>query len=95
MLTRSHCAALSEGLSRPLTAAGAVLLTSQPNKAPSDGECRQPRSLADVAYEAKNYEQAYQYYSRLLEADPTNELAWAAKGLSAGWISTPSSQKLD
>ena len=52
-------------------------------------------TLADVAYEAKNYEQAYQYYSRLLEADPTNELAWAAKGLSAGWISTPSSQKLD
>ncbi len=52
-------------------------------------------TLADTAYEAKNYEQAYQYYSRLLEADPSDELAWAVKGLSAGWTSTPDNQKLD
>ena len=53
------------------------------------------RTLADTAYEGKNYDQAYQYYSQLLEIDPSDARAWLGKGLSAGWISTPSNQKLD
>ena len=53
------------------------------------------RTLADTAYEAKNYDQAYQYYTRLLEADPSDGRAWLGKGLSAGWVSSPENQKLD
>ena len=51
--------------------------------------------MAEYVSESKNYEQAYQYYSRLLEEDPSDEQAWAGKGLTAGWLSTPENQKLD
>ena len=53
------------------------------------------RTLAETSYEAKNFEQAYDYYSRLLETDPSDEHAWTMKGLSAGFLSSPEEQKLD
>lgn len=40
--------------------------------------------LADTAYRSKNYEKAYEYYSRILEDDPDNGEAWARKGVAAG-----------
>jgi tetratricopeptide (TPR) repeat protein len=51
--------------------------------------------LAETAYESKNYEQAYGYYSKLLESDPASVDFWIGKGLSAGWTSSPQNQKLD
>lgn len=53
------------------------------------------RTLAETAYESKNFEQAYSYYSRLLEIDPSDATAWVGKGLSAGWISAPGNVRLD
>lgn len=53
------------------------------------------RTLANTAFEANNHEQAYNYYSRLLELEPSDAKAWLGKGLSAGWISAPEDQKLD
>lgn len=53
------------------------------------------RTLAETAFESKNYDQAYQYYTRLLETDPSDGHAWLGKGLSAGWASTPPDPKFD
>jgi len=53
------------------------------------------RILADTAFDSKNFEQAYLYYSKLLEVDLTDSILWVRKGLSAGWCSTPQSQKID
>lgn len=44
--------------------------------------------LADIAFESKNYKQAYEYYSKLLENDAINKRYWIGKGLSAGYLST-------
>lgn len=53
------------------------------------------RTLAETAYEAENYEQAYDYYSRLLESNPEDKHLWIGKGLSAGWMSTPQENRLE
>jgi DNA-directed RNA polymerase subunit RPC12/RpoP len=44
--------------------------------------------LATAAAAANNPEEAYGYYSRVLESDPKNPAAWAGKGEAAGWLST-------
>jgi len=53
------------------------------------------RILAETAFDSKNFEQAYQYYSKLLEEDLSDSTLWIRKGLSAGWCSTPKSPKID
>jgi len=53
------------------------------------------RELADTAYDSKNYQQAYEYYSRMLEADVNDASAWIMKGLSAGFLSESDSHRLD
>ncbi len=40
--------------------------------------------LADAAYRSKNYEKAYEYYSRILEDKPDDGEAWAKRGIAAG-----------
>jgi hypothetical protein len=45
-------------------------------------------AIAAAARESKNYEEAHQYYTKVLELDPTNFLAWFFKGEAAGWQST-------
>lgn len=45
--------------------------------------------LADTAYQAGNHDQAYDYYSRILEEAPGDGTAWMRKGICAGWLSEP------
>lgn len=45
-------------------------------------------SLAVTATKAGNYQEAYNYYSKVLEIDIKNPEAWFGKGRSAGWLST-------
>jgi len=51
----------------------------------------------ETAYNNKNYLEAYQYATSLLEiSDPiTGSVAWIYKGLSAGMLSTPESCRLE
>jgi Flp pilus assembly protein TadD len=51
--------------------------------------------LAEAAMEAGNYEEAFGYYSRALEADPTNARAWIGKGIAAGGCSTLARPRVD
>jgi tetratricopeptide (TPR) repeat protein len=44
--------------------------------------------LAKAAASANNAKEAYDYYTKALEYDPTNAAAWAGKGEAAGWMST-------
>ena len=44
--------------------------------------------LADVAHKSGNYDQSYDYYSRILEEDIDNGLAWLRKGLAAAHLTT-------
>jgi len=45
-------------------------------------------SLAVTATKSGNYQEAYNYYSKVLEIDINNPEAWFGKGRSAGWLST-------
>lgn len=44
--------------------------------------------LANTALESKNYSQAYDYYSTLLESDTNNKAFWIGKAISAAYLST-------
>ncbi len=46
------------------------------------------RELADTSYKSESYDEAYDYYSRLLEENPDDSEAWARKGVSAAWKSS-------
>jgi tetratricopeptide (TPR) repeat protein len=43
--------------------------------------------LARTAAESLNHQQAYDYFSRVLELDGENSRAWAGKAEAAGWLS--------
>jgi tetratricopeptide (TPR) repeat protein len=43
--------------------------------------------LAQAAETSGNHEEAYQYWTRALEVDPTNAVAWLGKAVAAGWQS--------
>lgn len=43
--------------------------------------------LAQAAEASGNHEEAYQYWTRALEVDPTNAVAWLGKAIAAGWQS--------
>jgi DNA-directed RNA polymerase subunit RPC12/RpoP len=45
--------------------------------------------LADVAIQAKNYEDAIKYSNSVLEIDTQNIEAWLTKAEAAFWLSTP------
>lgn len=44
--------------------------------------------LADVAHQSGNYDQSYSYYSRILEEEIDNGLAWLRKGIAAANLTT-------
>jgi tetratricopeptide (TPR) repeat protein len=52
-------------------------------------------TLALAAEEAKNHEEAYKYYSQVLEQDAGVSIAWIGKGISAGWLSSAERQRMD
>ncbi|MGH7295922.1 MAG: tetratricopeptide repeat protein [Polyangiaceae bacterium] len=41
--------------------------------------------LAAAAEEADNHDEAYDYYTRVLEVEPENHEAWFGKAVAAGW----------
>lgn len=43
--------------------------------------------LADAAQEAGNHDEAYRFYTRILEIEPENPEAWFGKAVAAGWDS--------
>jgi len=49
--------------------------------------------LAQAAAIARNFEESYGYYTKILEVEPRNPKAWAGKGEAAGWVSTLSEIK--
>ena len=51
--------------------------------------------LAKSSINSKNFSQAFEYYSKLLESDAQNSRYWIGKGLSAGWLSTPDTPRYD
>lgn len=44
--------------------------------------------LAKAAIDGRNYQEAFNYYTKVLEVDPQNYEAWLGKGEAAGWMST-------
>lgn len=51
--------------------------------------------LAQTAMASNNYQQAYEYYSKLLENNTSNRNYWIGKGISSGWLSTPDVPKFN
>lgn len=51
--------------------------------------------LGRNAREAGNFQEAYAYFTRVLELDPMNVEGWLCKGESAGWLSTLANFRLD
>lgn len=45
-------------------------------------------TMAEQAETVKNYQEAYQYYNRILEINPKNPKALIGKGLAIGWLSS-------
>lgn len=43
--------------------------------------------LGEAAAEAENHEEAYRYFTKVLEADPKDAEAWLGKAVAAGWQS--------
>ncbi len=52
-------------------------------------------NLADMAKQAGNFEEAYQYYTQAVETEPNNLQAWVGKGLMAGLLSTFEKSRID
>ncbi len=51
--------------------------------------------LADISFEGKNYIDAYNKYSQIIESDINNKNAWIGKGISAGYMSESQKPTLD
>jgi tetratricopeptide (TPR) repeat protein len=51
--------------------------------------------LGKVAFQSKNFAEAYRYYSQALEIDSHNPVWWVAKGSSAAWQSDISKAHFD
>ena len=49
--------------------------------------------LADAAAEAENQEEAYRYFTKVLEVDTGNSRAWFGKAVAAGWSSNLSQNR--
>ncbi|MCX7255383.1 MAG: hypothetical protein NTZ64_01245 [Polaromonas sp.] len=53
------------------------------------------QTLAATSFDSKNFSQAYNYFSQILEQNPSNAEAWIKKGLSSGMISNVENMRLD
>ena len=51
-------------------------------------------NLAKTAQDSENNQEAYDYYTKVLEIDPENSEAWFGKAETAGWTSTLSQFRL-
>lgn len=50
--------------------------------------------LANTALESKNYSQAYDYFSKLIETETNNKAYWIGKAISAGYLTTLENPKI-
>ena len=50
--------------------------------------------LAIAAEESNNTQEAYEYYTKVLEYEPDNYYAWYGKSISAGWLSKVSKPRI-
>ena len=67
---------------------GTDIIVRQAIQAGSGRSIHNYLELAETAFEAGNFTEAYDYYSMALEIDVKNTKAWFGKGKSAGWQST-------
>lgn len=51
--------------------------------------------LAEQAFKAGNYKEAYDYYNKILESDTSSPAGWYGKAKAAGYLSTPENNRLD
>lgn len=57
-------------------------------QATADGDAQRVANwmqLAEAAAEDENHDEAYTYFTKVLEVEPSNFKAWLGKGLAAGW----------
>ena len=51
-------------------------------------------TIANSAKNSGNNKEAYDYFTKVLELNPTHYIAWFGKGESAGWLSTIADSRL-
>jgi len=73
---------------------GANVIVREAIQAAAGGNIGNWLILAQAATQAGNNQEAYDYYTRVLEADSLNSEAWAGKAEAAGWMSTLTSFRL-
>ncbi len=64
---------------------GKNIIVRQAIQASAGPQVRNWMRLASAAAEAGNHEEAYGYYTRVLEIEPENYEAWLGKAIAAGW----------
>ncbi|MBU0696043.1 MAG: hypothetical protein KKE39_05905 [Bacteroidetes bacterium] len=52
-------------------------------------------TLAEISFEGKNYQDAYEKYSKVIESNINDQRAWIGKGISVGYLSNSSKSTLD
>jgi tetratricopeptide (TPR) repeat protein len=65
------------------------------NKARKSEAIEHLGNLASLALRGGNYGEAFNYFSRSIEIDPTNPNLWIGKGIAAGMLSTPANPRID
>jgi tetratricopeptide (TPR) repeat protein len=67
---------------------GTEIVVREAIQAGSGGNIHNYLELAVTATKAGNYQEAYDYYLKVLEIDTKNSEAWFGKAKAAGWLST-------
>lgn len=73
---------------------GTVDVSGSTVKVSSVGNIDNYYSLASNAYDSDNNKEAESYCNKIIEIDPNNCKAWYLKGLSVGWSSTLSNDRM-
>ena len=58
-------------------------------------DIQKTKALAKTAENGNNFEEAYKYYTMILEQDPEHSEAWLGKGYSAGMLATFYNTRID
>ncbi len=73
---------------------GSVDVSGSTVKVDSLGNIDNYYNLASNAYDSHNFKEAETYCNKIIEIDPNNCKAWYLKGLSVGWSSTLSNDRM-
>ncbi len=63
-----------------------ILVSGRSNDRPSNVPSWM--TLADTAVKAGNHEEAYKWFTKVVEAEPSNHEAWYGRAIAAGWSSS-------